>query len=117
MTHQIIMAINTTDELIQQRAVDSINRLKSYFGEDTTIEIVAYGPGLHFFTEQSIHQDTLLHLGQLPHVTLSACQNTINKIEKKTGQKPQLLSLVQVVAGGIVRVVELQEKGYAYLLP
>ena len=115
MIHKIVLAVNTAEELTLQRAVASIERLKSHFGEETIIEIVAYGPGLQFLMTQSAYQIALQTLP--PLVTLSACQNTIYKIEQKTGKKPNLLPAVQVVSGGLVRIVELQEQGYAYLLP
>ena len=50
-------------------------------------------------------------------VTFSACANTMEKIERKTGKKPELTEGVQVVPAGVGRIIELQEQGYAYAAP
>ena len=49
--------------------------------------------------------------------SLAACANTMAGIEKKTGTKPELLEEATVVPSGVVRLVELQEDGYAYVRP
>jgi intracellular sulfur oxidation DsrE/DsrF family protein len=39
------------------------------------------------------------------------------KMEKKSGKKPVLLEGVEVVPAGVLRIMELQQQGYAYIRP
>jgi hypothetical protein len=41
----------------------------------------------------------------------------MDSIEKKSGKKVQLVEGVSVVQAGVVRIMQLQEQGYAYLRP
>jgi hypothetical protein len=50
-------------------------------------------------------------------ITFSACGNTMQKVEQKTGKKPVLVEGVKVVPAGVLRIMELQEQGYAYVRP
>ena len=53
----------------------------------------------------------------MQNITFSACENTMKKIEKKKGKKPQLVEGVGTVNAGVARIMELQEQGYSYLRP
>ncbi len=53
----------------------------------------------------------------MQNITFSACGNTMAKIEKKKGKKPQLTEGVGIVEAGVARIMDLQEEGYAYLRP
>jgi intracellular sulfur oxidation DsrE/DsrF family protein len=50
-------------------------------------------------------------------ITFSACGNTMEKVAKKTGKMPVLLDGVKQVQAGVLRIMELQEQGYAYVRP
>ncbi len=50
-------------------------------------------------------------------LTFSACGNTMKKIAKKSGKMPVLIDGVKVVPGGVIRIMELQAMGYAYVRP
>ena len=41
----------------------------------------------------------------------------MKKMAKKTGKQPQLLKGVGTVPAGVAQIMELQEKGYAYIRP
>ena len=53
----------------------------------------------------------------LQDIALSACNNTIKKITKKMGTAPKLVEGVGIVNSGAVRIIELQQQGYAYIRP
>ena len=116
--HKIVISINTQDDAIQQRAIDNIARLTEHFGHsETLIEMVSYGPGLVFLTQKSAFLQEIAGAIQTKGLTFSACANTMRKIEAKTGKKPELIDGVGIVPGGVIRLVELQEQGYAYISP
>jgi uncharacterized protein len=50
-------------------------------------------------------------------VTFTACGNTIANMEKNTGKTITIMDEAQVVPSGVVRLIELQEEGYAYVRP
>ena len=39
------------------------------------------------------------------------------EIAKKKGKEPKLVEGVKVVPAGVIRIMELQSKGYAYIRP
>jgi intracellular sulfur oxidation DsrE/DsrF family protein len=71
--------------------------------------------------------DTKTHRFTKPHrlviaafpgkVQFSACSNTRESMEKKEGHPITVLSDAVVVPSGVVRLKELQEKGWSYLRP
>ncbi len=84
--------------------------------DNIDIEIVAYGPGLGMLTEKSSVMDRVSSLS-LQEVSFSACGNTMQTIEKKTGVAPKLIEGVGTVQAGVARIMELQEQGYSYIRP
>jgi intracellular sulfur oxidation DsrE/DsrF family protein len=83
------------------------------------IEVVTYGPGLMMLVEGKSPVAARIAAMSLEHENLkfSACANTMDVIEKKTGTKPVLISEAVVTPSGVVRLVELQGEGYAYIKP
>ena len=47
----------------------------------------------------------------------SACGNTKAKMEQKSGKMVTLVEGVEVVQAGVLRIMQLQEQGYAYVRP
>jgi len=52
-----------------------------------------------------------------PVIQFSACGNTKEGMEKKKGQPITVLSEAVVVPSGVVRLMELQEKGWSCVRP
>ncbi len=50
-------------------------------------------------------------------LVFSACGNTMKKMAKKTGTQPVLIDGIKVVQAGVLRIMELQQKGWAYVRP
>lgn len=53
----------------------------------------------------------------MQEIVFSACENTIQNIEKKTGKTSTLTEGVTTVKSGVARIIELQEEGYSYIRP
>jgi len=80
------------------------------------VELVVHGPGLRPFIARTIDPDvkgkveTLLTGG----MAMGACQITM----KRQSIKPEeLIDGLVPIPSGVVRVMELEEKGYAYIRP
>ena len=115
--HKIVIQVSTDDARTQKIALNNaVNVQKLYGMDNVAIEVVAYGPGLGILTTKSKEADRVKSLA-MQNIKFSACGNTMAKIEKKTGKKPQLTEGVGTVKAGVARIMALQEQGYSYLRP
>jgi uncharacterized protein len=121
-THRIVVQVNSDDPTTMKHAItNSLNAIRNYSekNEPVAIEIVAYGPGVHMFrADTSPVKDLLAFLhANHPDVVFSMCGNTKMIMEKNEGHPLSMVDGTQVVPFGVVRIVELQEAGWAYLRP
>jgi intracellular sulfur oxidation DsrE/DsrF family protein len=115
--HKMVIQVSTDDVRTQNIAMNNAVNLQKALGMDNVaVEIVAYGPGLSMLTPKSPASKRVSSLA-LQDITFSACANTMAKMEEKSGQKVVLVEGVRVVPAGVLRILELQEQGYAYLRP
>lgn len=116
--HKVVIQVSSNDAVTQQLALNNAaNVLKDFAPGEVTVEIVAYGPGLSILTKKSKNSERVGNMAFNDDLTFSACNNTMKAIEKKSGHKPQLTKGVKIVPAGVVRIMELQEKGYSYIRP
>lgn len=120
--HRIVYQISGNDPQAMQHALSSVdNAIKLYRarGEAVTVEIVANGGGVHMMRADTTPVAPMLRYIRetYPDLVLTACGTTKTIMEKNEGKAVTLLEGVRVVPAGIVRVVELQEQGYAYVKP
>jgi intracellular sulfur oxidation DsrE/DsrF family protein len=114
---KLVIQVSTDDVRTQNIALNNAVNLQQALGQDNiTIEIVAYGPGLSMLTPMSPVSKRVPSLA-MQDITFSACGNTKNAIEKKSGKKVVLVEGVEIVQAGVLRILELQEQGYAYIRP
>ena len=115
--HKLVIQVSSDDPQTQTIALNNAVNVQKHYGMDNVmVEIVAYGPGLTLLTAQSKQKSRVESLA-MQDITFSACGNTMSKMEKKSGKKVVLAEGVTVVPAGVVRIMELQEQGYAYLRP
>ncbi len=90
-------------------------------GEDVEIELVAYGPGLNMFRDDtSLVKDRLKQISALSfpsRIKFSACNVTKEGMEKREGHPITLVPEARLVPSGVIRLMELQESGWSYLKP
>lgn len=100
---------------------NAANIIKHYedLGQEVTVEIVTYGPGLHMLREDTSPVSARISEMGLMHENLSfsACLNTVQAMQQRTQTEIPLLPEASVVPSGAVRLMELQYQGYAYLRP
>lgn len=115
--HKVVVQSSSSDPELQGLALVIAGNLQKHYGMDNVdIEVVAYGPGLGILTADSPNASKVKSL--LEHnVKFSACEGTLKFMEANNGKRPKLVAGVGVVEDGVVRVIELQEKGYAYVYP
>ncbi|MBW3098448.1 DsrE family protein [Pseudohoeflea coraliihabitans] len=119
--HKLAIHVDESDPAIMNMALNNAANVRAYYdekGEDVTIEIVAYGPGLKMYTADSPVADRISAMSlEDENLSFSACGNTLAGMEKKKGGKVALLDEATIVPSGVVRLMELQEDGYSYVRP
>ncbi len=114
---KVVIQVSTDDVRTQNIALNNAVNLQKSLGQDNVkIEIVAYGPGLTIMTPKSPASKRVPSLA-MQDITFSACNNTMTKMEKKSGKKVTLVDGVEIVPSGVLRIIELQEQGYVYIRP
>lgn len=109
--HKIVFQMvskDTADHNAMVRQLSNILKLSP----GTRLEVVCHGPGLSF-----IHKEksmVLTSLGSLANqqVDFVACEFTM---QQKNIKREQLMDQCRTVPGGILEIVEKQEKGWSYI--
>jgi hypothetical protein len=120
--HKLSFHVDQNDPAVMNLALGNAKNAYEHFherGEEIAIEIVAYSQGLHMFrADTSPVKDKIKELRALSKATtFSACGNTKRGMEKAEGKDVTLIAEAQVVPAGVVRLLELQEQGWAYVRP
>ena len=115
--HKIVIQVSHPDPAEHTIALNMATNLQKLYGIDNIkVEIVAFGQGLEILTPKSAEAARVKSMA-LQDVRFSACAHTMDKIERKTGKRPELTEGVEIVPAGVGRIMELQEQGYAYAAP
>ena len=122
--HRLAIHVDQNDPQVMNLALNNATNVIEYYrakNEEVDIEIVTYGPGLHMLrADTSPVKDRLKKLKELAFpadVQFSACANTKQGMEKTEGKEVPILSEAKLVPSGVIRLMELQEKGWSYLRP
>jgi len=121
-THRVAVHVDQDDPRVMRMALNNVANMRRHYaeaGETLVVEIVTYGPGVAMLIEgESPVADRIETMAmEMPELTLSACGNTLDAMEAQAGQEIPLMAEATVVPSGAVRLIELQEDGYAYLRP
>jgi hypothetical protein len=121
-THKIAFHVDESDPKVMNMALNNVQNLSNYYAgkdENVIIELVAYGPGVNMFVKgKSPVEDRILVMSMsVDGLAFSACGNTHRKMSEKAGKDVALIDGVGMAPSGVVRLVELQEQGYAYVRP
>jgi uncharacterized protein len=122
--HRLAIHVDQNDAQVMNLALNNATNVIEYYrskNEDVDVDIVTYGPGLHMLrADTSPVKDRLKRLKELAfpgNVQYSACNNTKQGMEKTEGKEVPILSEAVLVPSGVVRLMELQEKGWSYIRP
>jgi intracellular sulfur oxidation DsrE/DsrF family protein len=122
--HRLAIQVDQNDPAVMNLALNNATNVIEYYrakGEDVDLDIITYGPGLHMLrADTSPVQDRIKNLREMAFpskIQFSACNNTKEGMEKKEGHAISVLTDAVIVPSGVVRLMELQEKGWSYLRP
>jgi intracellular sulfur oxidation DsrE/DsrF family protein len=120
--HKVAIQVNQNDKGVMDLALNNAKNIADYFktkGESVAIELVAYGPGLHMLRSDASPVKERISVMSLenPNLTFAACGNTPANQAKAENKPVTLISEAKVTPSGVVRLMELQKQGYAYIRP
>ena len=114
--HHVVMHLNSGEEKVQKGTLNNIKNLYEALGaERVNVELVAHGAGLSLFAKQDTKlAEELARLKTSYGVSYTACSNTM-KAQGLT--RADLIEQVDRTMPAMVRLMELQEQGWAYIKP
>lgn len=114
--HRVVMHLNSADENVQKGALNNIKHLYQELGGDrVTVELVVHGAGLGLLTKKGTRfAEELEQLHGLYGVSYTACSNTMKAMNVA---RADLIDHIERTVPAMVRLMELQEAGWAYIKP
>ena len=121
-THYVAVHVDQNDPQVMNMALNNVVNINKFYesaGDTVVVEVVAYGPGLNMFVPgKSPVEDRISVMSlEMDNVSFAACGNTHMRMIEKAGKDVPLMSEASMVPSGVVRLIELQEDGYAYIRP
>ena len=122
VVHKVAIHVNENDKARMNMALNNAENINKYYeskGDSVEIEVVTYGPGLHMLrADTSPVKSRIAAMSlELDNISFAACGNTKAKMTAKAGKEITLISEAKNVPSGVVRLIELQEQGWAYVRP
>ena len=120
--HHLILQVNTNEPAAMNLALNNATNVTQHFkalGEKVEIEVITFGPGLHMLRDDTSPVKARIEEMALstPEVSFKACGNTQEKMHKAENKDIPIIPQAKMVKSGVVRVMELQEKGWTYVKP
>lgn len=120
--NKVAIQVNQNDKAVMDLALNNAKNIVDYYkskGETVAVEIVTYGPGLHMLrTDTSPVKDRIAVMSlENPGIKFIACGNTQANQSKAENKPITLISEAKITPSGVVRLMELQRQGYAYIRP
>jgi intracellular sulfur oxidation DsrE/DsrF family protein len=120
--HKVAIQVSQNDKAQMNLALNNARNVIEYYkgkGERVAVEIVTYGPGLHMLrADTSPVKDRISPMAmENPDLKFIACANTRANQSKAEGKPVMLIEEATVMPSGVVRLMELQSQGYAYIRP
>ncbi|UYO53477.1 DsrE family protein [Rhodopseudomonas palustris] len=123
-SHRVAIQVDQNDPAVMNLALNNAANIIEYYkakNEDVQVEVVTFGPGLHMLrADSSPVKDRIKQIadGAFPSaIKFAACENTKSGMEKHEGHAVSLIPQASAVPSGAVRLMELQDDGWAYLRP
>ncbi len=116
--HKVVYQINRHEPEYQEAILNSISAMLKKYVDDVSIVVVAWGPGIHLLAKKPKRpvpktlQQRVRGMSESYGIEFIACGNTMHTIG---WEKADMLDFARVEEVGAAAIMELQEKGYAYI--
>jgi len=117
--NKVVIQVSDDNPRTMNIALNNAKNLTQALGAgNVDIEIVVYGPGLNMVAKDSKLAAKIKGLHAFGNVKFAVCGNTM-KSRKWTKDNLLKDAFIQdsIVPGGVIRIMELQKQGYAYIRP
>ena len=115
--HHLVMQVSEADPARWNLVLNNAQNVMDSLGaQEVQVVVVAYGPGLKMLLHDSKVAKRIAAL-DAEGVEFDACHNTMEAMAKATGHMPVLTPEAVIVPGGIVRIMQLEAHGFAYIRP
>jgi uncharacterized protein len=115
--HHLVLQLSDDDAKKQALVISVAYNLLKFYGPDKiAIEVVAFGPGIALLRADSPNRklvDSLVAQG----VRFDICMNTVETVERETGQRVPINPNAKRVEAGVAQILALTEKGYTLVRP
>ena len=120
--HRLALQISDNTPEKMNAVLNVATNVSKYYsdkGQEVEIQIVAFNAGLHMLRDDtSPVKPRLKSFKQsMPHVSFIACDNTLHSMTRNEGKEPPLVENIEHVEAGVVRLIELAEKGWTIVRP
>ena len=120
--HRLAVQVDVNDPAVMNLALNNVSNADQHYrelGQKVEIEVVAFGPGLHMLRDDtSPVKARIKSMSEaMPNLTFAACGNTRENMTRAEAKDIPIISQAKVVKAGVVRLMELQERGWSYLRP
>lgn len=116
--HKVVYQINRHEPEYQEAILNSIGAMLKKYVDDVAIVVVVWGPGIHLLAKKPKRpvpktlQQRVRGMSESYGIDFIACGNTMHTIG---WEKEDMLDFARVEEVGAAAIMELQEKGYAYI--
>ncbi|MGK0673900.1 MAG: DsrE family protein [Halothiobacillaceae bacterium] len=116
--HKIVYQLNHAEWEYIEHILNSISAMLTKYEDNVSIAVVVFGAGIHLLAKKpkrdipAILRQRVESQAKNYGVKYIACGNTMKTIG---WEKSDMLDFVQIEEVGAAAIMELQEKGYAYL--
>lgn len=115
--HFIALQLSDSDPKKERLVLSVASNLQKAYGQDKiAVEVVTFGPGIDLLRETNENRplvDSLVSQG----VRFDVCGNTLDTIERETGQRPKINPHAIEIQVGVERLLFLSESGYTIVRP
>lgn len=111
--NRLVFQASRDDRFGQVLPLNNAQNTVAVYGDDSYVEIVAYGPGIKLLLADGVHAERIASMAA-SGVNFSACSNTMTNLGLKA---EDLVEGVKVVNSGVVRIHELQRADFTYVRP
>ena len=120
--HKLALQISDNTPEKMNAVLNVASNVSKYYsdkGQEVEIQIVAFNAGLHMLRDDtSPVKPRLKSFKQsMPNVSFIACDNTLHSMTRNEGKEPPLVENIEHVEAGVVRLIEMAEKGWTIVRP
>ena len=115
--HRLALQLSDNDPKKEGLIISIANNLlKAYDPDKIAIEVVTFGPGIDLLRPENPNRprvESLIAQG----VKFDVCLNTVDSIERETGQRPAFIAAAIPVQVGVAQILALTENGFTLVRP